>query len=379
MGQSGGAWCARGFSLIAAARKGTSPAKHDPSSERNMTGKPTLRSVAKEAGVSVPTVSQALRGTGRISEQTRTKVLEAASRLHYVPDQRAAAMRSGENREIGFVINQLMNPFNAEVVSGVVDLLEAEGYLVSIVDTRDDAQRQARQLQAYIRHGRGGLLWVPAFNTPDETFDLLAAHRVPTVTFLRHARDDLDHVGIRDAEATARATAHLAGLGHRHIAYLGGNGMASVRAARIDGYRSAIAERGLPQGVVWDSVEDTRLAGLEAMLALRRAHPRTTAVVCNGDMVALGACLALVRQGLTPGRDLSVIGFDDIQDAAVATPALTTMSVSPQRLGRMLARTLLERIAEPGRPPVVAEVSAKLVRRATDGPVPVENGGSDAR
>ncbi|MEC9196867.1 MAG: LacI family DNA-binding transcriptional regulator [Pseudomonadota bacterium] len=334
-----------------------------------MSGKPTLATVAKEAGVSVPTVSQVLRGTGRISEQTRDKVMAAARKLHYVTDQRAAAMRSGENREIGFVINQLMNPFNAEVVSGVVDLLEDEGYMVSIVDTRDDAARQERQLQAFIRHGRGGLLWVPAMNTPDKAFDLLAAHGIPTVTFLRHVRRDLDHVGIRNAEATGVATNYLADLGHRHIAYLGGTDMTFVRRDRIAGYKTAMAERGLGSGLIWDS-EDNKRAGLDSMTALIRAHPEITAVVCNGDVVAIGASLALTRLGLKPGKDVSVIGFDDIQDAAVATPPLTTMSVSPQKLGHRLARTLLDRIEDPQMPPTVSELAAELVVRDTTGPAP---------
>ncbi len=334
-----------------------------------MSGKPTLATVAKEAGVSVPTVSQVLRGTGRISEQTRDKVLAAARKLHYVTDQRAAAMRSGENREIGFVINQLLNPFNAEVVSGVVDLLEDEGYMVSIVDTRDDAARQERQLQAFIRHGRGGLLWVPAMNTPDQAFDLLAAHGIPTVTFLRHVRRDLDHVGIRNAEATALATNYLADLGHRHIAYLGGTDMTFVRRDRIAGYQAAMTERGLGAGLIWDS-EDNKRAGLDSMTALLRQHPQTTGVVCNGDMVAIGASLALTRLGLKPAEDVSVIGFDDIQDAAVATPPLTTMSVSPRKLGHRLARTLLDRIEDPQMPPTVSELTAELVVRATTGPAP---------
>ncbi len=334
-----------------------------------MSGKPTLATVAREAGVSIPTVSQVLRGTGRISEQTRDRVLQAARRLNYVPDARAAAMRSGENREIGFVINQLMNPFNAEVVSGVVDLLEAQDYLVSIVDTRDDPARQERQLQAFIRHGRGGLLWVPAMNTPDATFDLLTTHGIPTVTFLRHVRRDLDHVGIRNAEAAATATGYLADLGHRHIAYLGGTNMTIVRSQRIEGYRNTLAARKLGPGLVWDS-ENTKLAGLDAMMELLRAHPEITAVVCNGDMVALGASLALARLGMRPGHEVSVIGFDDIQDAAVATPPLTTMSVSPQKLGRRLARALLDRIADPDMPPTVSELTAELVVRATTGPAP---------
>jgi LacI family transcriptional regulator len=331
-----------------------------------MSGKPTLGTVAKEAGVSIPTVSQVLRGTGRISEKTRDRVLQAAKTLHYVPDQKAAAMRSGDNREIGFVINQLSNPFNAEVVSGVVDLLEAEGYLVSVLDTRDDRARQGRQLEAFIRHGRGGLLWVPAIETPDETFDLLSAHRIPVVTFLRNVRPGLDHVGIRNAEATRTATQHLLDLGHREIAYLGGTEMSAVRRDRIAGYRKALADSGLGPGIIWDS-EDNKLAGLEATLALRRAHPEITAVVCNGDVVALGACLALQRAGLVPGKDVSVTGFDDIQDAVVATPPLTTMAVSPHRLGRKLASVLLDRIRDPDMPVTVSEVSAELIVRGTTG------------
>jgi LacI family transcriptional regulator len=331
-----------------------------------MSGKPTLGTVAKEAGVSIPTVSQVMRGTGRISDTTRDKVMQAAKRLHYVTDSRAAAMRSGENREIGFVINQLLNPFNAEVVSGVVDLLESEGYMVSILDTRDNAARQGRQMEAFIRHGRGGLLWVPALDTPDETFDLLAAHGIPTVTFLRNLRRDFDHVGIRNAEATSTATNYLADLGHRHIAYLGGTDMTIVRKERIAGYASAMANHALGPIIIWNS-EDNKLAGLNAMQELRRAHPEITAIVCNGDMVALGACLSLIRLGLTPGRDVSIIGFDDIQDAAVATPALTTMAVSPYKLGAKLARVLLDRIQDPDMPVTASEVSAELVVRGTTG------------
>ena len=332
-----------------------------------MVQKPTLETVAKLAGVSIPTVSQALRGTGRISEETRRKVVSAAQQLHYLTDQKAASMRSGENREVGFVINQLSNPFNAEVISGVVDLLEAEGYLVSILDTRDDANRQRQQLESFIMHGRGGLLWVPTVGTDDTTYSLLKAHRVPTVTFLRNVSPSFDHVGIRNAEATYQATQHLINLGHKKVAYLGGTQMTLVRRDRISGYQKCLSDNSLCRPLVWDS-EDTRLAGLNSMNTLLKAHPEVSAIVCNGDLVALGACLALQRIGLVPGREVSVVGFDDIQDAEAATPRLTTMAVSPVKLGRKLAQVLLARIREPDMPVTVSEVSAELLIRETTGP-----------
>ena len=137
-----------------------------------MTPKPKLQTVAAAAGVSLATASQVLRGTGRISEDTRKRVLLAAQRLNYVADGRAASMRSGENREIGLVIHRIANPFNAEVISGVADLLDQEGYLVSVLDSRDDPARETRNLEAFIRSARGGVLWVPTAEMQPRTIEL---------------------------------------------------------------------------------------------------------------------------------------------------------------------------------------------------------------
>jgi len=335
-----------------------------------MAEKPKLETVAKEAGVSTATVSQVMRGTGRISEQTRKKVMEAATKLHYVPDGRAASMRSGEVREIGLVIHAIANPFNAEVISGASDLLESEGYLLSILDSQDDAGRERRNLEAFIRSSRGGLLWVPANDTPQSTYELLAAHRMPTVTFLRPARfGQFDHVGIRNARATAEATRYLADLGHRHIAYFGGATHSVVRGERIEGYTRVMQDRGLAPVLIWETADD-KMSGRDQMQALHAAHPEVTALVCNGDMVALGASLAVTDAGLVLGRDVSIIGFDDIQDAALATPPLTTVAISPYQMGRKLARALLHRLGEPAAPTSTTLFPATLVVRGTTGPAP---------
>jgi len=333
-----------------------------------MAKRPKLETVAKEAGVSVATASQVMRGAGRISDTTRKKVLRTAKKLNYVPDGRAAAMRSGENKEIGFSIHKIANRFNAEIISGASDLLEAEGYLLSVLDARDNADRQRRQLEAFIRSTRGGLLWVPAEDTPKSTYDLLATHQMPSVTFLRRPEHlDLDHVGIENAAATADATNYLADLGHRHIAYLGGISHVTVRAERIEGYETVLSARQLGKPIIWDCA-DSRQDGINAMDALRAAHPEVTALVCNGDMVAIGACIALQRRGEVPGRDVSIVGFDDIPDAAIAMPPLTSLAVSPYNLGRKLARVMLDRINEPDMPTTNTLVPARLMERATTGP-----------
>jgi len=333
-----------------------------------MAEKPKLHTVAQFAGVSPATVSQVMRGAGRISDETRKRVLQAAKQLNYVPDGRAASMRSGKNREIGLVIHHIANPFNAEVISGVSDLLESRGYLVSVLDSRDDPAKEARNIEAFIRSSRGGLLWVPAADIQRETLELLGAHRIPTVTFLRSLTElDFDHVGIENAAATASATRYLADLGHRNIAFFGGTDMGQVRSERISGVEQVLAERNLSDPVIWPS-PDRKLSGRDAFLALHSAHPEVTALVCNGDVVALGACHAITQLGLRPGHDVSVIGFDDISDATVATPPLTTLGISPTQLGRRLAQVLIDRINEPDMPPVKVTVPANLIIRETAGP-----------
>ncbi|MCT4559122.1 MAG: LacI family transcriptional regulator [Pelagimonas sp.] len=331
-----------------------------------MAPKPKLENVAKTAGVSVATVSQVMRGTGRTSEKTRKKVLCAAEKLHYVPDGRASSMRSGINREIGFVVHQIASPFNAEVISGVSDLLETEGYLVSVLDSRGDSERERSNIEAFIRSSRGGLLWVPAMHTSQRVCELLAAHRIPTVTFLRPVEfADFDHVGIENEKATA--TEYLVDLGHTRIAYLGGHAEANVHVERVARYTAVLRKHNLAPPVVWECPDD-KLSGLRGMNGLMDAHPDTTAIVCNGDMIALGASLALQRSGRQPGTGISIIGFDDIQDAVVATPALTTMSISPYQLRKKLAQVVLDRIQEPDMPYSSTLVAARLAIRETTSP-----------
>ena len=334
-----------------------------------MKNKPNLKSVAKLAEVSVPTASQVMRGTGRISENTRKKVLEAAKTLHYVPDGRAAAMRSGENREIGMIIHQIANPFNAEVISGLSDLLDRNNYLLSVLDSRDEIDRQQRNLEAFIRSSRGGLIWVPAHDTPKETIDMVKAYEIPTITFLREVgHANFDHIGIHNLEAVKNATQYLIDYGHKKIAFLGGWQNSSVRQERVLGYKMSLEANDIAWSAIIDSDENKR-SGKEAMENLLTRHPDVSGVICNGDMVALGGCYALQERDIVPGREISIIGFDDVADAFFATPSLTTIQTQPYKLGQLLAKTIMDRIENPETPICTVLTDANLVKRLTTGPL----------
>ena len=198
---------------------------------------------------------------------------------------------------------------------------------------------------------------------------MLVRSRVPTVTFLRQLENSpFDHVGIQNQQATWAATNHLIKQGHRHIAYFGGIDHAQVRAERIAGYQQALADQNIDVQLVWDCV-DSKLAGLEAAELLFKEHPQITALVCNGDMVALGACVAVKRMGVLPGDDVSIIGFDDISDAAIADPPLSTLGICPRVLGRTLAKVLVERIRYPEISRAITSVAADLILRGSTGPM----------
>ena len=334
-------------------------------------GRTTLKTLAKASGVSVATASQVIRGVGRISEHTRKRVLSTAEKMNYIPDGRAISMRSGERPEIGMIIQELANPFNAEVVSGVSDYLERHGYFVSVLDARNDIERQKRNIESFIRSARGGLIWVPAHNTPSKTVELLRNYSIPTITFLRQIKGaDFDHIGIKNAEGTEIATDYLINLGHTRIAYFGGDKNSDVRQDRVQGYELSLKKHSVDWKVIWAS-EDTKQSGVERLHDLLSAHPDVTALVCNGDMVALGACLALQSKGLKPGEDVSVIGFDNVMDAKLVTPSLTTMAVDPYKMGQILAETILKRINETESPQTTYLNNPELIIRNSVGPTEV--------
>lgn len=318
--------------------------------------------------MSVSTVSQVMRGNGRISPETRRKVLRVAEQLNYVVDRRAAAMRSGDSGDVGFLINNIGNPFNAEVVAGVSGSLIDAGYLVHVFDGQDDPSLQERYIRTMIGGGVGGLLWVPANNTSSDLVAWVRERCPDTVTLLRALPErPFDHVGLENAEGLTLATQHLIDLGHRAIAFLGDDHETPTIRQRIGGYLSTMMAGSDAAPVVWRCPE-TKAAAKAAAMALYRAHPEVTGLVCNCDVVAVGATLGFAELGLKVGEDVSVVGFDDIEDARLWVPPLTTVAVDPKGLGQQLAEAFLARKANKDGPVRSVNLPARLVVRASSGP-----------
>ncbi len=338
-----------------------------------MTDRPTIHTVAREAGVSISTVSQVMRGLGRISDDTRRRVLRAAEKVNYVQDRRAAAMRSGESRDVGMLIHNIRNPFNAEVVVGANEYLEERGYLVFVLDALDDLARQRRYLQTMMGGSPGGLLWVPATGTDEATVDWVKSRSPCTISLLRPLPGHpFDHVGIDSTLGASQVTRHLLGLGHRHIAFLGGDHSSETIMQRIGGYVSAMMAGDAAPPIV-RPCEETKAAAMDTAMALLQEHPQLTGIVCNCDVVAAGVTLGLARLGLEAGRDVSVTGFDDIEDARLWSPPLTTVAVDPRGIGQQLAEALLDRKTNRDAPVRTVNLPVRLQVRASSGP-PVKGG-----
>ncbi|MFB4314918.1 LacI family DNA-binding transcriptional regulator [Actinomadura sp. 21ATH] len=353
--------------------------------------RPTLQTVADELGVSRSTVSNAYSRPDQLSAELREKVLETARRLGYPgPHPTARSLRRGTTGAIGVLLNAAVSvaftdPYTVRFMSGLAAAAERHetGLLLVPLSGRDD-EAAVRLVQDASVDG------FCVYGLPDghRSLDAVRARRLPIVNADRRDDDpDAIFVGIDDAAAARAAGAHLAGLGHRRIAAIvalptSGRPTAPFSLAspddmpyhfsreRLRGYRDALAEA----GVGWTDLAFARAAaytradGAAAAALLLDRSPRPTAIVAVNDMLALGVLDALAERGLRPGHDVSVIGFDDVPEAAAA--GLTTVRHSAREMGRVAGGLLLDPPA--GRAARDVVLPADLVIRASTGPAPME-------
>ncbi|MBP0444076.1 LacI family DNA-binding transcriptional regulator [Roseomonas sp. SSH11] len=331
----------------------------------------TLNDVAARAGVSRATVSLVLRDSPLVAAETRERVQAAVDALGYVYNRGAATLRARRTQTIGLLVTDLSNPFFAEMAIGVERVMEAEGYVSFLVSTGESLDRQERFLRRMREQGVDGVVLCPATGTTPEVIARLREWRLPCVQALRFVSprpggEEGDYAGADYQFGIEQAVEHLIRLGHRRIAFIGGQLLHSATRERWTGFSRAMRRNGLDDGLVLRTPL-TRLAGAEAVGALLDTPDPPSAAVCFNDIVAFGVMLGLERRGLRAGRDMAVTGVDDLPDAALTEPPLTTVATLPRLVGEESARLLLRRIAEPDRARERIILPARLVVRATCG------------
>jgi LacI family transcriptional regulator len=317
-------------------------------------GRTTVQDVAREAGVSVSTVSRALTG-GTVSAATRETIREIATRLGYQPNRAARGLITGRTGNLGLILPDLRNPFFADVAKGVTARARAVDHSVFITDTDEDPVAELEALAALGRDTDGVLLCSP--RSPDA--DLLAAADPATTVLLHRRVPGMSSVVADIADGIRQAVRHLIALGHQRIAYVGGP--AGSWAAR---QRLAVLSE-VPQVLVLDSVAPTFDGGLLAADPVL-AGP-ATAVLAYNDLVALGLLHRFAARGVPVPERMSVVGFDDVSLAAMSHPPLTSVSVPKDRAGAAGLDLLL---GDGGAAGGEVVLPASLVVRASTGAIP---------
>ena len=332
----------------------------------------TVTDLARAAGVSRSTVSLVLRSSPLVKRETGRRVEEAIERLGYVYNRNAANLRRRTSDMVAMVINDLTNPFFAELAVGLDEALQAAGYVSLMANTNEDPARQRRVMESMREHGAAGFILCPAMGTGARQSEALANWNAPVIQVMRRLPGARLGTVVPDNALGARmATERLLRLGHRRIAFLGGSEDNVVTAERAGGYRAALDAAGIavdPALVVPATLN--RGGGVDALRRVLALEHPPTAALCFSDVVAFGVLDALAEAGRAVGRDFSVIGFDDIAGARHTLPPLTSVAVYPRELGRRSAEALLRRIADPDEQPEEEIMAPSLVVRGTCAPAP---------
>lgn len=310
-------------------------------------GSVTLQDIAAHAGVSRSTVSLVLRESPLVAERTRDKVQASIKTLGYVYNRGAAALRGNRTQTLGVVVYDIANPFFGAMVAGIDAVLNRQNYVSFLTNSEDSPARQQRFLERMREHRVDAILLCPAEGTDPRLIATLQEWRLPCIQVLRHVgQPPFDYAGTDFEQGVRQAVDHLVALGHRHIAFIGGQAEHSATRARWQGYFAAMARHDLGQTRCLRTGL-TRQAGFEAIQTLMREPTPPSAVICHNDLMGFGAMLGLKRMGLVPGIDCAVIGTDDVEETALSDPALTSVATHPYAIGEEAARLALRRITNP--------------------------------
>jgi len=308
-----------------------------------------IAEVARRAGVSKSTASRALSGRGYVSDDTRERVVQAASTMGYVVSTNAASLVTGQTRNVGVVTPFINRWYFAEVLEGIESALIAAGYDLTLYRLRADAQQRRRVFDYFLVRKRvDAVIAVGIALTPSEV-GLLHDLKKPIVG-IGGEIEGISTLSIDDVAAARLATEHVIGLGHTRIMHFGGDQDEqmdfSVHAQRLAGFRGALSEAGISQDDDFRRTTFSIPGGYEVGLAvLADPRSRPTAVVAGCDEVGIGVILAARQLGIHVPQQLSVVGIDDHELSELF--GLTTIRQEPEAQGTLAVDLVMKELAEP--------------------------------
>ncbi|TDT97764.1 LacI family transcriptional regulator [Streptomyces sp. 846.5] len=303
-----------------------------------------IKDVARQAGVSVGTVSNVINRPDMVSEETRFRVQAVIERLGYVRSESARQLRAGQSRIMALLVLDMGNPFFVDVARGAERAARAAGLGVMVCNSGQSAAEEAEYLSLFAEQRVRGVLLTPADAT-GRNLDSFRRHRIPFVLVDRVAAGSSEcSVSVDDVAGGTLAVRHLLAEGHRSIAYVSGPGHLQQIKDRRLGALAALAEAGLPADALQDLPTEglNVAAGRDAGARLLGLTSRPTAVFCANDLLALGVLQALYAAGVSVPGELAIVGYDDIEFAAAAAVPLTSVRQPALTMGAMAAELLLE-------------------------------------
>ncbi|MEK5164645.1 LacI family DNA-binding transcriptional regulator [Paenibacillus sp. FSL R5-0527] len=321
----------------------------------------TVYDIAKEANVSVATVSRVLNNTAPVKKETRERINELINKYQFQPNALARSLTKKETGMIGIILPDITNPFFPEVLSGFDREARKQGYTYFLCDTvsangdsADQYVRESQYLNVLTEKQVDGIVMLggridlakPGKELTEEVVEV--GKRLPLLLINgRLPGSSLSRVAADERLGAELATRHLIGLGHRDIAVVGGYRHMSNTLQRIAGFTKTMERHGIPVRREWMLHEGFSVAsGTAFMDRLLSLPQRPTAIFCLNDLVAIGALKAAAKAGLKVPGDISIVGYDDIPFASNSIPELTTVSLRANELGRTAAEILHKMITK---------------------------------
>jgi LacI family transcriptional regulator len=327
-----------------------------------------IKDVAREAGVSVATVSRVFNDSELVSDDTRRLVRDVAGRLKYWPNGAARSLITSRTHAIGVLLPDLYGDFFSELIRGIDLAARAEGFHLLVSGSHADTQALVAALRSMRGRIDGLVVMAPDVDAAAAIQD--AAGAAPVVVLdpgLGLA--GCDTISIANQDGAFRMVRHLVDLGHRRIATVTGPSRNVDAQQRVVGYRAALASAGIAHDMALEIEGDfTEPSGYRAVETLLALSPRPSAVFFGNDNMAIGALAALSAQGVRVPEDMAIAGFDDIAMARYLTPALTTVHVDLLEFGaRAIKRLLAVKDGAAGDTPRHEVVGTELVVRRSCG------------